>query len=486
MATNTTLIAPDPAICGRKINLGVIDQIAPRDYSSVLLCFRLSCPYDKHHISRSIGTGVRNAATENPQLLCCVGQNNDGREEMELQWNASSGAYVTFKDYTAPEMSGLWTSGSFDDLDRDHFALEKLPRRLVHGVVTQSSAGLLPCLVVQASFIRGGMVLSFCMHHTLADGPSIYSFAQRFAKHTRAASLGQEAVCQPLLSYTDRSIIVTPEAKVELRDLLDWRVVASDDKFSDGTAYAPGEPTEVKYATYFISESHLRRLRQEVNDASGKKFSELEAVCALIWKCVVQARDIDLARYPEAKLSITVDARGRMLDPNVSSSYWGNFCEPNAVARMPTASLREACPGEADARSKLLRETLSEAARRIRAAITAVDNKAVRRLVGLLHQMPKATSLTWNVDRWPGPDMLIVALNRHLYNSLDFGPELGMSEAMRFTIGNTEGKPDGRCLLMPPRICNGKGLEIMLQYDVRTLERLKGDQLFREFFVWRN
>lgn len=129
---------------------------------------------------------------------------------------------------------------------------------------------------------------------------------------------------------------------------------------------------------------------------------------------------------------------------------------------------------------------LAKAAARIKQAIAAVDSTAVRRLVGLLNQMDKATSLTWNVDRWPGPDMLIVCLNGSKFNHIDFGPALGCSEAFRCSIGKPDGKPDGRCFIWPPRHSDGRGMEVTLQYDVETLERLRGCAEFREFFNWRN
>jgi hypothetical protein len=130
--------------------------------------------------------------------------------------------------------------------------------------------------------------------------------------------------------------------------------------------------------------------------------------------------------------------------------------------------------------------TLATAASRVKQAIAAVDSTAVRRLVGLINQMDKATSLTWNVDRWPGPDMLIVCLNGAKFNHIDFGPALGCSEAFRGTIGKPDGKPDGRCFIWPPRKSDGRGMEVTLQYDVQTLERLRGCGEFRVFFDWRN
>jgi hypothetical protein len=82
--------------------------------------------------------------------------------------------------------------------------------------------------------------------------------------------------------------------------------------------------------------------------------------------------------------------------------------------------------------------------------------------------------------------MLIVCLNSAKFNHIDFGAVLGCSEASRLTVGKPDGKPDGRCFIWPPRRRDGRGMEVCLQYDVETLERLRGEGEWRGFFEWRN
>jgi len=171
------------------------------------------------------------------------------------------------------------------------------------------------------------------------------------------------------------------------------------------------------------------------------------------------------------------------------------FCEAPSTATPTTSTANPlstnslgSCilPKPSSQGSTSLSPSLATAAARVGQAIAAVDSTAVRRLVGLLNQMDKATSLTWNVDRWPGPDMLIVCLNASKFNHIDFGPALGYSQAFRCSIGKPDGRPDGRCFIWPPRHSDGRGTEVTLQYDVETLERLRGCAEFRRFFDWRN
>ena len=328
------------------------------------------------------------------------------------------------------------------------------------------------------------------------------------------------------ISFLERHSIVSAHDSVKIDEFENWKAVEASGAFLNPTSFDAEKYPPVQYATYFISDSKLGELRERLASKDGRKASSIEAVGAFLWTHTVRSRNIDLERYPEAKLSVTVDARVRMQSKPVCAMYWGNFSEPNAVARIPTKTLVNRTDAAAaaptapshepitpveDIPSAVLESlyqqsgtrrpetvptsastdiswslTLPEASRRIRKAIAAVDDTAVRRLVGLLQQMDKCTSLTWNVDRWPGPDMLMVCLNNTRFNDLDFGPQLGCSEAFRFTVGDTEGKPDGRCLILPPRKKDGRGLEVMLQYDVETLGRLERSEEFGEYFERRN
>ena len=101
--------------------------------------------------------------------------------------------------------------------------------------------------------------------------------------------------------------------------------------------------------------------------------------------------------------------------------------------------------------------------------------------------LEQTSSITWNVNRWPGPDMLIVCLQSMQFTALDWGTDFGgCCEAFRVQIGDIEGKPDGRCIMFPPRKGDGQGLEVMLQYERSTLHRLDADRAFTRWFERRS
>ncbi|KAK7431295.1 hypothetical protein QQZ08_002066 [Neonectria magnoliae] len=497
-ASSVVVIRPHPDSHGQVVKLSAIDQIAPRDYMSMCLFFRLASDADKEQIFNVLQKALLRTVSDIPELACCVQKHTDSsREEVELLFDSSKGVEIHYKDYTSPELCGLWKFGTFDQLEQEHFPLNKMPRRIVFGTSAKLEVNRgLPSLIVQANFIPGGLILGSCLHvkhfdgtcfnHVAGDGQCNFMLYSTIGAHFAAISSGLASKPTAPIQFLERSGLVEGDQSVTLEEFPHWRLAEDTTKFLNPTAYKASEVPTFEYATYFISAEKLDLLKSRISTKVPEiRLGTVEALSAFLWRHVVVARDIDPQTYPEAKLSITIDARGRMKSPNVPSTYWGNFAEPNAVAKLPVTSLRQA-----SSLSSTLEHPMStiypEAVRRIQKAIAEVDDKAVRRLVGLLNQMPKSTTLTWNANRYPGPDMLIVCIQGHRYNDIYFGQELGYPSALRVTVGDTEGKPDGRCLILPPRRADGNGLEIALQYNSTTLKRLEDNVEFAEFFVRRN
>lgn len=308
--------------------------------------------------------------------------------------------------------------------------------------------------------------------HAVCDGMGLYLCCATLAKHCRN-NLEHES-SNLSIEFGDRATIITPDLRTSLKDLSEnWRLVTPGEEFLNPTHYDPASLSGLRCAIYYISEERINKLRGAIARSSTQTPSANEAISSLLWLHVVRARNIDTNTYPEAKLSLTVNARPRMSNPTVPQYFWGNMCEPNAVARMPTVDFSS-------------KDFLSSAVQRVRSAIQDVNATAVQRLAGLLMQLPKTTSITWNVDRWPGPDMLIVCLQSIPYTSIDFGPDFGgCCEAFRLQVGDIEGKPDGRCIMFPPRKGDGRGIEVMLQYEQSTIDRLDADKEFRRWFERR-
>ncbi|KAJ6786417.1 hypothetical protein PWT90_04039 [Aphanocladium album] len=474
------LLKPDPSSHGQLVKLSAIDQIAPRDYLRTFLFFPLSPTADKHQIFDALYMALARTASEIPEILCCVQLSTGShREEVELLFDSAIGAEVHYTDYTSSRLRGLWTCGTFEQLEREHFPLSKIPGHLLFGIATAlSGEAQLPALTLHANFIQGGLVLNIRLHHVAGDGKSNFLLTSALGTHFAAVTDEVTTLRGSTVQIIPRNDVSDNTYRVTLDEFAHFKL-ADDDADSLKAAAIKNEELYT-YGTFFISASRLALLKSRISGGCTEtRLGTLHALSALLWSHVVAARDIDSARYPEAKLSLTVDCRDRMENSEIRSNYWGNFAEPNAVAMLPVDSLQQ---GAAHATTSIY----VEAAQRVKHAIAAVDDTAVRRLNALLKQMPKATTLTWNVDRHPGPDMLLICIQAHRYNDIYFGKELGYMSAYRATVGDPEGKPDGRCVILPPRRGDSEGLEVTLYYDHRTLDRLENDAQFAKYFVRRN
>ncbi|KAF5589867.1 hypothetical protein FPANT_6200 [Fusarium pseudoanthophilum] len=426
---------------GQVVRLSAIDQIAPRDYISTCFFFRHSPDADKEQIFLALHRALLVTVNDIPELTCCVQKRIDSsREEVELVFDSARGVEIYYKDYNCAQLCGLWTYGNFDQLEEEHFPHSKIPRSLVFGPSSKLKDNVkLPSLIVQASFIPGGLIIGSQLHHVAGDGQCNFMLWSTIGSHFAAATCEPPRHPRSPVQLLDRHDVVKGDLNTTLEEFPHWKLAEDNDKFLNPTEYGSDEVFES--AIYFIPADKIALLKTRILSTmpSTTKAGTVAALCAFLWRHVVLARDIDCRKYPDAKLAITVDARTRMESPVIPSTYWGNFAEPNAVAQLSVTSLQEGSVLSSLPSRNHKSTIYARAALNVQRAIAAVDDKAARRLVGLLNQMPKSTTLTWNANRYPGPDMLIVCIQHHGYNDINFGKDLGYPLATRVTVGNTEG-----------------------------------------------
>lgn len=176
--SSVAVIKPHPDSHGQVVKLSAIDQIAPRDYMSICLFFRLGPDADKRQIFSVLQEALLRIVSDMPELACCVQKHtNNSREEVELVFDSSKGVEIHYKDYTSPELCGLWNFGTFDQLEQEHFPLNKMPRHIVFGTSAKLEDNVkLPSLIVQLNFIPGGLILGSCLHVSLHSDLGSSSF----------------------------------------------------------------------------------------------------------------------------------------------------------------------------------------------------------------------------------------------------------------------------------------------------------------------
>lgn len=164
--SSVAVIQAHPNSHGQVVRLSAIDQIAPRDYISTCLFFRHSPDADKQQIFLALHKSLLMTVNDIPELTCCVQKRVDNsREEVELVFDSARGVEIYYKDYNSPHLRGLWTYGSFDQLEREHFPHSKMPRSLVFGPSSKLKDNVkLPSVIVQVNFIPGGLIIGSQLH----------------------------------------------------------------------------------------------------------------------------------------------------------------------------------------------------------------------------------------------------------------------------------------------------------------------------------
>lgn len=131
------------------------------------------------------------------------------------------------------------------------------------------------------------------------------------------------------ISFCERTDVVEPDNDgLHMDEFPNWRY--ADPAKVHVLPVKPQEEVELipkaQYAVFYISEEKQKALANFIS-TDEIKISPIEAIGSFLWQQITMTRGIDVKKYPEAKLSVTVDTRRCMDDPVLPTNYWGNFSE---------------------------------------------------------------------------------------------------------------------------------------------------------------
>lgn len=461
------------------IHLSTLDQQAQRHYVKALLFFKLDHTGSDDPIIQHLKWSLEVALSEIPDFAATVAPvPGSRRKELELRLNADSGVPWRVVDYTTNEGKQLWSYGSYDELAANYFPLSGVPAAelLAHPACTSvpEDARALAGLLVQLSLVDGGLVMAICWHHTVSDARSMNVFVNSWARHTKTlvlnglpdspATLPEETRERWRLDYHLGCLTID-----QLSDYIVNPDVRSSSFVSSPHLLDRLDPVTAPFeiSTWYISASSLQALREALG-GPAMLFTPVEAVSALIWKHVSQARQLrDKSENGTSLFTTRLDFRAR-LKPPLHGDFIGNVCEPNARARVPLVDVCSASTGS----------SLAALATAIRTATEAVDDAVVRHYIGLINTLSAVTDLTWNYDAFPGLDLGVTDLSGLDTLRTDWGPELGTPSCMRLAF-----RENGLVYFFP--VDKNGGFEVQVQSEADALERLKADEKFTRFASFR-
>ncbi|KAK2799590.1 hypothetical protein FQN50_008428 [Emmonsiellopsis sp. PD_5] len=452
-----------------------LERIGPKGYLRYVFPFQLQENYNPDEVARVIQAGYEALTQRIPEVAYEAVPDPDAKQKGVMRFQRPDDTDMLVK-VQVKDLRDSFPS-SYAELKLRGFPVaafdgEMLCRRSVWPVAGEER---LPISLVQANFIRGGLVLTWCILHMAGDGTSFYTWTKIWAEGCRRAQ-GLDVphpIQLPEAIWKDRERVMEPSGR-------------NAGRLDDHPEYTllpftpPGVPPKMlslshRGQVFYFSPESLAALKAEASPANATQPSDQpwistnDALSALLWRTVMAAQSPleTLAGDPVSIFNIAIDGRQRT-DPKLHPDTLGCFLEYVAVS----APIRE----------MLGSLNLADLAIRIRKSILVAGNQFTDDVVTLVAQLE-------DVDRLVPTALLDVPgfncvqsswINFDLY-ALDWGALLGGKiEAVRVpSVGCINGAQ-----IVLPMLPDG-GMEVLIGVEGGCLGRVLSDPLFTRFGVAR-
>ncbi|KAF2098261.1 hypothetical protein NA57DRAFT_77052 [Rhizodiscina lignyota] len=326
MKSKKTLVRPNDPSLGDPDDLSPLDQYMIRIIIPIMCTFKIERDDLRPTIIQNLKTGLARTIDEIPFIASVIVPDDEERGTMKLHFDE--------------EATGVWfheqecLDYSYEELEKRRFSPRCFP---VTTFVAEprGHSEKCPVLTVQATFIKGGLVVTYNGHHGVMDAQSLGTFAALWSRNVLAVSEGY-------------MIPPSEQFKSEDLDRTDFAMASSSRSFSDFHTYQPGKETHntverdkilrlssagehlklhelVPISHWFMTKEKLDQLNQSVRDAfpSERGVTEAALLSALIWKSVAQARNLSEREIDGCSMFTSTNIR-RMLDPQLALTYPGN------------------------------------------------------------------------------------------------------------------------------------------------------------------
>ena len=411
----------------------------------------------------------------------------------------------------------LDTSESYDDLKEAAFPTDTFQDESVVWARFMPDINDGPeVLVAQANFIPGACVLTAGMYHRASDGVGGVTIFKLWADHCRALqSQGPPPpVVPPGPESSDRSLVDRLWAKEGAEKPLDsinpgnWTLLGlappapapatESIEQSNGHTEQPNghngpsndvkaqtpeseSPRVMKSAIFYVPPAKFISLTKECMQA-GTDISGTDAICALIWRCSLRARQAAAQKAGKpigdisnpnalAFLAMTVDGRP-YFSQELPPDYLGNLTCINLSAT-PLAHLTS--PDT----------SFATVARTIRDGANSITTGNLQDAYALARSVPDFGQLALQNSDLNGAAMLVSPLLTYPTNSVSFGDGVfgngGCLEALRMPMYSFNRMT--RLSLVLPKLAAG-GVEFLLNLFEEEMDLLLKDPEFKRYAMF--
>ena len=443
------------------MELSPLDQIMVRGIVRLILCFRVREERHRPLIIDTLQKGIDETVKQMPYLSGSIRDRENSRKEIEVVYQQGDTVKLLVKDLSAvlPTYQDLQGKQMPPSYFRDELfsPLRNMP---------DSGQKLHPVMMMQASFIRGGVFLCACFHHSVLDGSGFSSLLGMLGKNC-------SNVREPELHRVGEDSL----ERGGLFQNLDETVNCKDDGFpeyflEDPDSLVPpasgGDQHPTTARLFYIRKSALEKLKQTASPEDGRRWiSTLDALNALVWSCVTRARSPRYPDHAESKFCIFVNCRPRIPE-YVPKDFIGNVCVG------AQAELRS---------SDVMQSKLSVLAQNIRESIESVDKEYVLGLVKHVKEYPgDLNCIKPGIQSYMGNDINLVSWVKFGVYEMDFGPYLGKPEWFRCPWRTLDGTVKILPLRNAPRPGSSEvGYEVNVELREDDMERLLQDPRWKSF-----
>ncbi|KAJ4249829.1 hypothetical protein NW762_012172 [Fusarium torreyae] len=454
--------------------LTALERVGPRGYLRYVFPMRLDDGYDLEQIADVLKNGYKAACQRIGVMSSEAVPDPDAKQANCLKLQSLPDGQIgdmTIKDLRKPE-AYPWT---YEELKAKHFPISAFDAdSLLPGPIWPQPGKPLHISQVQANFIRGGVLIGWCVLHMIGDATTYLTWTRIWAAECRR-SQGLDVQTSSVVDdamIADREIVTRPSGRNKGR--------AEDHPEYTILPFTPPGPSPAMLSStfrgqvFYFSPSSLAALKAEAAPANANKptdqqwISTNDAFSALMWRTAVAVQaPISSLKDDEDPLSffnIAVDGRKRT-DPQVHPGTLGCFLQYIAVS----ASIRQ----------MLSSLNLADLAVLIRKEVLLrLNNQFTDDVVTIIDQLEDVTRLvpTAFLDVL-GKSSVQTSWSEFDLSSIAWGPLLGGKiEAIR--CPNTGILPGTHVVL--PTLPDG-GVEVVFGTEGALLEKVLKDPLWMRF-----
>ncbi|RDW67450.1 uncharacterized protein DSM5745_09316 [Aspergillus mulundensis] len=453
--------------------LTALERIGPKGYLRYVFPFQLADNYDLEQVARVIQSGYEALTRRIPVVGSEAVPDQTWHQAgvMKLQGTGDKeGARLVVKDLRSSYPS------TYAELKARNFPVAAFDAEtLCRRSVWPRAGERLPVSLVQANFIRGGLLLTWCIFHMAGDGRSFYLWTKVWAEECRRAQGIEiaEPVQFPGAVWKDRKQVMKPSGNNagKIEDHPEYTLLPFTPQGAPPKMLSQSHRGQV----FYFSKESLAALKAEASPANATQptdqswVSTNDALSALLWRTVmaVQSPLETLEGDPVSTFNIAIDGRART-SPKVHPDTLGCFLEYVAI-KLPIR--------------KILGElNIADLAIQIRKAIIRADESFTDDVVALVDKLEDVDRLvpTAFLDV-PGFNCIQTSWIGFEMYGLDWGSLLGKGiEAVR---SPHVGVLNGTQVVLP--VLPDGGMEVVMGVEGTCLQTLLRDPLLTRFGVSR-